>query len=169
MTPSQCRGVAAGFLHQLQTTPELFDEWLATPKSDLPAICALIARSMGLAQVPTETDLDTMAKYIDASLSDFFRDPAARTERTPRHVGDIALTQHTDDVERTPRHVGDIALTKHTDDVERTPRHVGDIALTKHTDDTDRLPRHVGGITLARHIDDVGAIAFTPNVVVSES
>ena len=121
MTPSQCRATAAGFLHLLKTTPDVYNEWLATPKDDSTAICALIGRTLGLAEAPTELDLETMAKYTDAALTSDIRELLESDDRTPRHVGIIYLVQHGADLrelvesdERTPRHVGVVFFVQHS-------------------------------------------------------
>ena len=87
------RAVAAGFLHALQTTQALFDEWMKTAKDDTAAIGALVARTLGLAQVPDADDLHAMAHHIDAHLSGAVAELRAASKSLPEHVGIIALTQ----------------------------------------------------------------------------
>ena len=124
MTPSQCRATAAGFLHLLKTTPDVYNEWLATPKDDSTAICALIGRTMGLAETPTALDLETMAKYTGAALTGDLRELVESDERTPRNVGAIFLVQH-----------GELAadLRELRDNDKPTPRLVGGMFLVQHS------------------------------------
>jgi hypothetical protein len=93
MTDVQQRAIAAGFLHALQTTPALYQEWNATPKDDYAAIGALIQKSMGLAQAPTKDDLNAMAAYIDKSLGEQVSALRASNPGAPSHVGMVVLTQ----------------------------------------------------------------------------
>ena len=88
------RAVAAGFLHALQTTPALFDEWMKIAKDDTAAIGALVARTLGLAQVPTADDLHAMAHHVDAHLSGMVAEIQAANAGTPKTVGFIFVMQH---------------------------------------------------------------------------
>ncbi|NNM99244.1 MAG: hypothetical protein HKL91_05565 [Candidatus Eremiobacteraeota bacterium] len=87
------RAVAAGFLHALQTTPALFDQWMKTAKDDTAAIGALVARTLGLAQVPNADDLHAMAHYVDSSLQEQVRSVQAANPSAPNHVGFIVAMQ----------------------------------------------------------------------------
>jgi hypothetical protein len=93
MTDVQQRAIAAGFLHALQTTPALFQEWNAIPKDDASAIGALIQKTMGLTQAPSSSDLHAMAAHIDASLGDQVNALRASNPDAPSHVGEVFLTQ----------------------------------------------------------------------------
>ena len=88
------RAVAAGFLHALQTTPALFDEWMKTAKDDTAAIGALVARTLGLAQVPDADDLHAMAHHIDAHLSGAVSEIQAANAGAPKTVGFFFIMQH---------------------------------------------------------------------------
>ena len=88
------RAVAAGFLYALQTTPALFDEWMKIAKDDAAAIGALVARTLGLAQVPTAEDLHAMAHHVEAHLSGMVAEIQAANANAPNTVGFIALMQH---------------------------------------------------------------------------
>jgi hypothetical protein len=93
MTEIQQRATAAGFLHALHTSPELFKEWMSEKKDDYAALGKLIQKTVGLAETPSAADIKAMASYIDAHLkteSDAFH--KAHPE-APHHVGDIALMQ----------------------------------------------------------------------------
>ena len=68
MTEVQIRAVAAGFLHALHTTPDLYAEWTKTPKSDYEQVGKLIKKTVGLAEQPTKVDLEALARYIDTYL-----------------------------------------------------------------------------------------------------
>ncbi len=93
MNDSQRRAVAAGFLHALQTTPDLYQEWSGIAKDDYSAIGALIQKSMGLSEAPTRDDITAMAQYIDAHLQDHVEAIKAQHDEPSHHVGYIALMQ----------------------------------------------------------------------------
>jgi len=93
MTDVQQRATAAGFLHALQTTPALFQEWNAIPKDNYAAIGALIQKTMGLTQAPSKDDLNAMATYIDKSLGAQVGALRASNPETPSHVGVLVLMQ----------------------------------------------------------------------------
>ncbi len=88
------RAVAAGFLHALQTTPALFDEWMKIAKDDTAAIGALVARTLGLAQVPTAEDLHAMAHHVEAHLSGMVAEIQAANANAPKTVGFFVFMQH---------------------------------------------------------------------------
>ncbi len=89
MTDVQRRATAAGFLHALQTTPELVAEWSKIPKTDDAAMGALIQKTMGLAQAPSKDDLHAMEQYVDKALGE----QAADLQETHAHVVGFFLTQ----------------------------------------------------------------------------
>jgi hypothetical protein len=93
MTESQRHGVAAGFLHILQTHHEVYERWMAIPKDDAARIGALIREEMSLAQAPDRADLEAMATYIDAHLKEHVDKIQEAHANAPRHVGMILLTQ----------------------------------------------------------------------------
>jgi hypothetical protein len=93
MTESQRHGIAAGFLHILQTHDDVYKRWMATPKNDAEKIGALIREEMGLKEAPDKPDLDAMAKYIDAHLKDQVEKIQAANKDAPKHVGLITVTQ----------------------------------------------------------------------------
>ena len=88
------RAVAAGFLHALQTTPALFDEWMKIAKDDSAAIGALVARTLDLAQVPTAEDLHAMAHHVEAHLSGMVAEIQAANANAPKTVGFLIFMQH---------------------------------------------------------------------------
>ncbi len=88
------RAVAAGFLHALQTTPALFDEWMKTPKDDSAAIGALVAWTIGLAQVPDTDDLHAMAHHVAEQLSGMVSEIQAAHAGAPKTVGFFFVMQH---------------------------------------------------------------------------
>ncbi len=88
------RAVAAGFLYALQTTPALFDEWMKIAKDDAAAIGALVARTLGLAQVPTAEDLHAMAHHVAEYLSGTVAEIQAANANAPITVGFFFLMQH---------------------------------------------------------------------------
>jgi len=93
MTDVQQRATAAGFLHALQTTPALFNEWNAISKDDDAAIGALIQKTMGLSSAPTKADLHAMAAYIDAHLGEQVTALRQSNPQAPSHVGEIFMMQ----------------------------------------------------------------------------
>lgn len=93
MTDVQRRAIAAGFLHALQTTPALMNEWMSTPQHDSGAIGSLIQKTMGLAQAPNKDDLHAMAAYVDASLGEHVKAVQAQHPQAPSHVGFLFMTQ----------------------------------------------------------------------------
>lgn len=93
MTESQRHGIAAGFLHLLQTHPDVYDRWIKIPKDDAAKIGALIREEMHLSQMPDKADLNAMAAYIDAHLKDQVEKIQAANSNAPRHVGFVAATQ----------------------------------------------------------------------------
>jgi hypothetical protein len=93
MTESQRHGVAAGFLHLLQTHHDVYDRWIKIPKDDAAQIGALIREEMGLSQAPDKADLEAMASYIDAHLKDQVEKIQAANTNAPKHVGLVLATQ----------------------------------------------------------------------------
>lgn len=93
MTGAQQRATAAGFLHALQTTPELFEQWNALSKDDDAGVGALIQRTFGMSQPPARADIEAMAVYIDGHLAQQVKAVAASNAEAPGHVGFIFLTQ----------------------------------------------------------------------------
>ena len=93
MTELQRRATAAGFLHALHTSTELYDEWSKTPKDDFAEIGKLIKKTMGSAETPTKADIEAMAAYVDAHLKDEVAEFHKKHPGGPHHVGIVALTQ----------------------------------------------------------------------------
>jgi hypothetical protein len=86
MNDVQIRAIAAGFIHAMQTTPELFTEWNQMDKT--PAnIGPLIQRTLNLATVPTADDLTKLAAYVDEHLSDQFAQLRAAHPEIHPHCG----------------------------------------------------------------------------------
>ncbi|MGA7571403.1 MAG: hypothetical protein WBG27_04175 [Candidatus Aquilonibacter sp.] len=93
MNDVQQRAAAAGFIHALHTSPELFNEWMGTKKDDDVAIGKLVQKTLGLAQAPDKQDLHAMATYIDAHLKDEVTKFHAAHPTAPHHVGIAFLMQ----------------------------------------------------------------------------
>lgn len=93
MTETQQRAVAAGFLHALQSSPDLYAQWQGIAKDDFVAIGSLVQKTLGLHESPTKADLHAMASYVDANLKDQVAIVQAANENAPRHVGFIVLMQ----------------------------------------------------------------------------
>ncbi|NNM99811.1 MAG: hypothetical protein HKL91_08445 [Candidatus Eremiobacteraeota bacterium] len=70
MTTLQQQAVAAGFLHVLGASPNLYSELEKISKHDTAAVGAFIAKTLGLAQPPNASDLAAMAAYADDALHD---------------------------------------------------------------------------------------------------
>lgn len=93
MTDTQRRATAAGFLHALQTSPDVYQEWSGIAKDNYAAIGALVQKTMGLSQAPSQADIEAMAQYIDAQLSQHVDAIKAQHDDAPHHVGFIAMMQ----------------------------------------------------------------------------
>ena len=93
MNETQRRAVAVGFLHALQTTPDVYNEWIAIPKDDDAAIGALIQKTMSLSAAPDADDIHAMAKYIDSHLQQHVDAIKADHDDAPHHVGFVFMTQ----------------------------------------------------------------------------
>jgi hypothetical protein len=93
MTEIQQRATAAGFLHALHTSPELFKEWSNVKKDDYAELGRLIQKTVGLSAAPTSADIHAMAAYIDGHLQ---KESSAFHEAHPEvshNVGTIAMMQ----------------------------------------------------------------------------
>jgi len=93
MTEVQRHAAAAGFLHVLRTSPEVFHEWNAAKKDDYAALGKLIQKSVGLAETPSSADIQAMAKYVDANLKTEADAFAKAYPNAEHHVGGLALMQ----------------------------------------------------------------------------
>jgi hypothetical protein len=91
MTEIQRHAAAAGFLHVLHNSKEVFDEWKSAKKDDYAALGKLIQKSVGLAETPTPADFHAMASYIDAHLKTEANAFAAAHPDVAHHVGSIGL------------------------------------------------------------------------------
>lgn len=93
MTDVQRQATAAGFLHVLHRSPEVFNEWDKVKKDDYTALGHLVRKTVGLSETPSKDDINAMAKHIDAHLKDEtakFHQAHAGVEH---HVGTIAMMQ----------------------------------------------------------------------------
>ena len=93
MTDVQRRAAAAGFLHVLHASPEVYNEWTPIKKNDYAALGKLIQKTVGLHETPSTEDIHAMASYVNAHL----KDEAANFHQThpdaPHHVGIFAMMQ----------------------------------------------------------------------------
>jgi hypothetical protein len=80
----QIKSVAAGFLHALQTSPTIYDEWIAVEPGDSARYGAIVAKAMHLATTPTQAQMDAMDAYLDSSLPDQLKAFAATHTLPPR-------------------------------------------------------------------------------------
>jgi hypothetical protein len=93
MTEVQRRATAAGFLHALHSSPEVFKEWHPIKKDDYSALGKLIQKTVGLSEAPSKDDIHAMATYIDGHMKDEADKFAASHADAAHHVGVIALMQ----------------------------------------------------------------------------
>lgn len=93
MTDVQRQATAAGFLHVLHRSPDVFKEWSAAKKNDYPALGKLIQKTVGLSETPSATDIHAMAAHVDAHLKDEAKSFAAAHPEAQHHVGVIAMMQ----------------------------------------------------------------------------
>ena len=93
MTESQHKGVVAGFLHVLKTSPDVFNDWMKTPKDDHQAVGALVQRTLGLAAAPSRSDMEAMAKHADEALKPQITELKEKHEGVPTHVGMFFASQ----------------------------------------------------------------------------
>jgi hypothetical protein len=68
MNSDQIKAHAAGFLHALAVNPALAAQWHGDIPNDQRA--TMLAAHLGLAQTPSESDLQAMAKYASDNLPD---------------------------------------------------------------------------------------------------
>jgi hypothetical protein len=68
MNPDQTKAHAAGFLHALAINPDLAAQWQTNMDNDQRA--QMVAQHLGLAQVPSQSDLQAMSDYATSNLTD---------------------------------------------------------------------------------------------------
>jgi hypothetical protein len=93
MTDVQRQATAAGFLHVLHKSPEVFNEWNAAKKDDYATLGKLIQKSVGLAETPSAADIHAMASYVDQNLKNEADAFAKAHPNVEHHVGSLALMQ----------------------------------------------------------------------------
>lgn len=93
MTDVQRHATAAGFLHVLHASPEVFKEWNPIKKDDYAAIGKLIQKTVGLREMPSTDDIHAMASYVDAHLKDELAEFHRAHADVPHHVGGLAMMQ----------------------------------------------------------------------------
>jgi len=93
MTEVQRHAAAAGFMHVLQKSPEVYAEWKAAKKDDYATIGKLVQKSVGLAETPSSADIQEMAKYVDAHLKEEADNFAKAHPDVQHHVGGFAMMQ----------------------------------------------------------------------------
>ncbi|HTU71669.1 MAG TPA: hypothetical protein VMF11_15310 [Candidatus Baltobacteraceae bacterium] len=93
MTEVQRHAAAAGFLHVLHTSPEVYNEWSHTPQDDAAKVGELIRRHVGLAEAPGKADLHAMAAYVDSHLKHDATEFHKAHPGGPHHVGIVYLMQ----------------------------------------------------------------------------
>ena len=85
MATVQQAAIAAGFMHALGDAGVLA-EWQSA-KSDSGKLCALIQKTLGLAQTPSAADLAAMRAYAEANLQTEHADLLAKQPNGPHVVG----------------------------------------------------------------------------------
>ena len=93
MTDVQQHAAAAGFLHVLHTSPDVYNEWSPIKKDDYAALGKLIQKTVGLHETPSTEDIHAMASYVDAHLKDEAASFHAAHPDAPHHVGSFAMMQ----------------------------------------------------------------------------
>jgi hypothetical protein len=69
MNEIQQKAAVAGFIHALRHSPAVRDEWFEIRKTrDWTSLRGLIGRTVGLAQAPTEEELNAMSRHAQAHL-----------------------------------------------------------------------------------------------------
>lgn len=68
MNDQERNDAAEKFLEKLQSSPDLFHKWMATPKDDAVAIGSLVRDSIGLGATPNVDDLRAMSEHIAPML-----------------------------------------------------------------------------------------------------
>ena len=85
MATTKQKAVAAGFLHALQD-PEVLQKWQAA-KNDSLKLRALIKDTLGLAELPSEADLDAMRAHADEALKNEHQTLMSKQPNAPHVVG----------------------------------------------------------------------------------
>jgi hypothetical protein len=63
MNPTQCKAVAAGFIQALFEDIEVRNGWVTCMKNNWKGLGAFIQATLGLAQTPTDADINAMREY----------------------------------------------------------------------------------------------------------
>jgi hypothetical protein len=66
----QIKSVAVGFLHALQSTPAVYQEWIAADPGDTAKYASIVQNAMHLAAAPTQADLEAMDAYLHDHLQE---------------------------------------------------------------------------------------------------
>ncbi len=85
MATSKQKAIAAGFLHALQN-PEVLAKWQSA-KGDSLKLRTLIKDTLGLAELPSEADLDAMRSHADEALQDEHQRLLEKQPNAPHVVG----------------------------------------------------------------------------------
>lgn len=86
MATVQQGAIAAGFLHAL-SDPGVLADW-QNAKSDTSKLCALIQKTLGLAQAPSASDLAAMRDYAEKNLQNEHADLLENQPSGPHLVGE---------------------------------------------------------------------------------
>ncbi len=85
MATSKQKAIAAGFLHAMQD-PEILQKWQAA-KNDSMKLRALIKDTLGLAELPSEADLDQMRAHAEQALQSEHQTLLSKQANAPHVVG----------------------------------------------------------------------------------
>lgn len=85
MATVQHAAIAAGFMHAL-ADPDTFAKWQAA-QNNPQALKQLIQTTLGLAQPPSDEDMEQMRQYAEEHLQDEHAKLAAQQTNTPRVCG----------------------------------------------------------------------------------
>ncbi|MFN2528339.1 MAG: hypothetical protein ABR584_06435 [Candidatus Baltobacteraceae bacterium] len=99
MTPEQHEGVVAGFLHLLDRSDTVRQQWLSAVQENAQkpaeqrsaALAALVQKTLGLAQTPSPGDMQKMLAHANTVLADRVANIKAHGD-VPRTVGSIFNT-----------------------------------------------------------------------------
>lgn len=91
MATTKHKAIAAGFLHALQD-PEVLKKWQEA-KGDSLKLRTLIKETLGLAELPSEADLDAMRGHAEESLQNEHKSLVAKQPNAPHVVGNGFMVQ----------------------------------------------------------------------------
>lgn len=91
MATTKQKAIAAGFLHALQD-PEVLKKWQEAKNNSL-KLRTLIKDTLGLAELPSEDDLNAMRGHAEAALQEEHRKLTEACKDAPHVVGEGFMVQ----------------------------------------------------------------------------